>query len=548
MKKAKTYALAHKVLSTVIILACIGGGYGITRLVQSKNTEIRYISTTVEKGTLITTVTGSGQISAVRQVDIKSKASGDIVAIYVKTGQSVKAGDLLVRLDTTDAQKTVRDAQMSLENAQIALQKLQGPAYLAIPRNKQDAQDALDKAYTDALNTVSNVFLDFPTIMTGLNDILIGNTLTMSQWNIDWYANRILPYDTDALQYRNDAHAKYTTARPAYEAAFDTYKSVSRMSSHETIDSLINTTYAAAQSITDALKSANNLIQLYKDKLTEHGLKANSVADTHLSSLNGYISKATSAVSNIRSATSSIKSAQQSYQDVDLDIRSQELSIQQKQNALAEAKAALANYVVRTPIEGVVAKVNVTTIDSVNSGTAVATVMTNQKVAGLSLNEIDAAKVKLGQKVTLTFDAISDFTTAGSVIDLDIVGTVSQGVTSYTVKIGFDTQDERIKAGMTVSANIITNSKTDVLTVPSSAIKIQNDTSYVQVLENSIPVKKKVTTRLTNDTMTEIVSGLEEGDQVVTQTISTSASSKTSSPSSTNLSNNRSGMPPMMGI
>jgi HlyD family secretion protein len=111
------------------------------------------------------------------------------------------------------------------------------------------------------------------------------------------------------------------------------------------------------------------------------------------------------------------------------------------------------------------------------------------------------------------------------------VGTVSQGVVTYTVKIGFDTQDDRVKTAMSVSAAIITDIKQDVLLVPNAAVKKSNNEQYVEILENNIPRYQAVEVGLSNDTMTEITSGLKEGDKVITQTITgnTTSTAKTSS-------------------
>ena len=96
-------------------------------------------------------------------------------------------------------------------------------------------------------------------------------------------------------------------------------------------------------------------------------------------------------------------------------------------------------------------------------------------------------------------------------MEIDTIGTVSQGVVTYNVKIGFDTQDERVKPGMSVSTDIITDVRQDVLMVPNSAIK---SSSYVEALANGQPVREPVEIGLSNNTMTEIISGLNEGDKI----------------------------------
>jgi len=108
-------------------------------------------------------------------------------------------------------------------------------------------------------------------------------------------------------------------------------------------------------------------------------------------------------------------------------------------------------------------------------------------------------------------------------------------VVSYTVKLSLDTTDNRLKPGMTVDAEIIVDSKQDVLLVPNSALKSQNDSYYVELvapqeitnlanLKNpvalkQVPTRQSVKIGLADDTNTEIVSGLKEGDYVVIRTI-----------------------------
>ena len=169
---------------------------------------------------------------------------------------------------------------------------------------------------------------------------------------------------------------------------------------------------------------------------------------------------------------------------------------------------------------------------------------------------MDVAKIALGEKATLTFDAISDLTITGKVVQIDSLGTVSSGVVNYNVKISFDTGDIRVKPGMSVDAEIITNVKQDILTVPNSAIKTQGNASYVQMFDTALPAptagvqgsvslvpprNQTVQIGVSDDTSTEIVSGLNEGDQVVTKTITSTTATTTSAPSLLNAVGGRGG-------
>jgi RND family efflux transporter MFP subunit len=169
--------------------------------------------------------------------------------------------------------------------------------------------------------------------------------------------------------------------------------------------------------------------------------------------------------------------------------------------------------------------------------------------AQVQVNEVDVANVSIGQKVMMKMDALNNFETTGIVEKMDSLGTLTSGVVTYNVTIDFDSLDPRIKPEMSVSASIITDVKQDVLTVPSSAVKIQNGTNYIEVLNGATPEQKNVVVGVSNSTDTEIVSGIKAGDKVVTQTINSSSTSSagTSSTSRTGSSSGGLRLPSLGG-
>ena len=165
---------------------------------------------------------------------------------------------------------------------------------------------------------------------------------------------------------------------------------------------------------------------------------------------------------DLASASAEVKEREASLQKLQmgpdpLDLRTQQLSVQQRKDALLDAQEKLGDYTIRAPFAGILAKITIKKGDPATSGTIMATLITPQRTATVSLNEVDAAQLQVGQKATLTFDAIPDVSIAGEVAEIDALGTVSQGVVTYAVKILFDTQDIRVKPGMSTSAAIITN-------------------------------------------------------------------------------------------
>ena len=558
---------SHRIIFGLIVIVVVIAGYHGYQKLAVAPAETRYALAIVEKGALISSVSGSGQVAVSNQVELKPRASGDILYLNVKQGQKVKSGALIAQINAKDALKSVRDAQSNLASAELAMTKLKQPAdtltitqaensLAGAQESKTNAETDLVKDYEDGFNTVANAFLELPAIVSGLDTVLNGNAFSNTQANLNYYSDAVYGYDTAILNYKNDAAAAFDLADTEYEKTFADYKTTNRSSDTTAVDALIEETYTTAKEIAEAIKSANNFIQFYKDKLIERKLSPAATADTHLTTLNGYTSKINSHLSALLSAKNAITADQQtivsstrtinektqSLADLKagadtLDIESQQLAIKQKQNALQDAKEKLADYSVRAPFAGIIASVDVAKGDTVSSGTAIATIITEQKIAEISLNEVDAAKVKVGQKATLTFDALDELTLTGEVIYIDALGAISQGVVSYTVKINFDTQDDRIKPNMSVSTAIITETKTDVLLVPNAAVKFANDSYYVEMPGETIsekgvanvvltaPIEQRpVEIGLANDSLTEIISGLSTGEIVISRTIAAGGS------------------------
>jgi HlyD family secretion protein len=524
----------------------VAGGYFNYRTSKNKEEGIRYVLAAVTKDTLIISVSGSGQVASLDELEIQPKASGDITYIGIENGQSVKAGALLAQLDTTDIEKTISDAEISLQQAKTSLDKMEGITTQegTLRGTKEKAQYDLKKAYEDGFNNVSDVFLDLPSLMSGLQDIIFSSNFNPVQENVDYYAG-VVSYDDKVLQYKEDAVNKYKIARESYDQNFQDYKSASRFSENAEIEALIDQTYETTKNIAEAVKSINNLIQFYQDQLIERDIKPQTLSNTHLTTLNGYTGTTNSFLLTLLSIKNSIQSDKETIIEADFDIKDQEIKVAQAEYTLNEDKKKLADYSIYAPFDGVITSLDVRKGDSVSSGTALATIITKQKIAEISLNEVDAADVKVGQKTTLTFDALEDVSITGKVLSVDALGEVSQGVVSYGVKISFDTQNERIKPGMSVTADIITDVKQDALTLPNSAIKSQEDSKYIEFVEASDDVKQKllasvsgvslsnppqkqsVEIGISNDLSTEIVSGLKEGDIVVVSTVSQSKTQTT---------------------
>jgi HlyD family secretion protein len=287
------------------------------------------------------------------------------------------------------------------------------------------------------------------------------------------------------------------------------------------------------------LRSINNLIEIYKYILSDKLGTYNPIADTHFSTLNGYTSKTNSHLLTLLSAKNSIdvnKDAiissdraievrELSLEKIkegatDLEVRIKQLAVEQKQADLDDAQETLANYSIRSPFSGNISVVNVSEEDMVNVNAIMGSIITHEKIATIILNEVDIANVKVGQEANITFDALDDFTVKGEVYEVDTIGTANQGVVSYGVKIYFNTDNESVKPGMSISASLIIQSVSDVLVIPISAVKVMDEKSFVSVMNDDGTIERKIIEiGITDDYLIEVKNGLEIGDKIVTSTV-----------------------------
>ena len=215
-----------------------------------------------------------------------------------------------------------------------------------------------------------------------------------------------------------------------------------------------------------------------------------------------------------------------------------------QQKAIEQARLSLnstwyayqqASPIIYSPISGTVSGLSLQPGSVINSQSSSNTSATTNKIANvrtdamptiaINVTEIDVTKIKVGDKSTITFDAFPDKTFTGKVVSIDLIGMTSSGVTTYPTVILLDTKSNIILPNMAVSASIITNIKNNVLLIPVSAVTTQNETSTVQVMKKGKPQTVNVETGLSSEDQIEIVSGLREGDTVVTATTQTRTTS-----------------------
>ncbi len=354
-----------------------------------------------------TAVIGTGQVSALSHVSIAPIITGQIAAVSVQEGQKVKKGQVLFSYDTADAKKSLRDAEVNVQNAAVNLR--------AVIAQNQSLQDdlalAVKSSYQDLLNSTIE-------------------TLPVA-----------VPIDLPAPTITGN----YTLGKPG-DIIITAYASINGISF--TTSGLVTATGTVRAGAPEPLDSSGLFITFAAVDPLLTGTKwvihiPNLKASNYLANYNKYQSTLRDVQKNTSTGSASA-----------VALQAAQVTLQQSQNQLLDAQKTLNDTTITAPFDGIVTTMSVAPGQFSSTGSELATMASNKQDAMVLINENDIAKVKVGQKATLKFDAIDGLTLTGQVSEIDTAGTTSQGTTSYGVKISFLTQDPRVKIGMSTTATI----------------------------------------------------------------------------------------------
>lgn len=445
----------HKIFTAVLIATLIVGGYFLYIHFNQSEVAVSYQTDLVRSGNIKKIVSTTGQVSAIKQVNVSAKVAGEITRIDIEENQEIQAGQALFQLDTTDINRQITDAQLDVDKAELSLEQTKAGA----------DESQLFKAYND---------------LQQAKDDLTQLKLRLEQQMESAVASKVAAEKKMAeLAEGTPDYEKYATQR----------------------DTAANTIEELQISIPIQIHQAENNITLKQNALND-----------------------------LRAGPD------------DLDVRTQEMALEKAQNQLDQLLEQKADYTIKANFDGLITDINAEVGDTVTAGSsgsasnsstnALAILLTNDKKATVVVNEVDVPELAVGQEAEVTFDAIPDLTIKGQVAKIDKIGTVEQGVVSHNVDITFLDQDDRINISMTANVEIITASAENVLIISSSAIKKSGSKYFVDKYVGDTIESVEVKTGLTDGINTEITSGLNQGDEVVTKEITATSNSNSSSGSS----------------
>jgi HlyD family secretion protein len=199
-------------------------------------------------------------------------------------------------------------------------------------------------------------------------------------------------------------------------------------------------------------------------------------------------------------------------------IATAEAQVEQAKVALDSARLAMERAILRAPIGGVVARVEVEVGESVGPQTPVMTLTGDRQFRiEADVDEADIGWMAIGQEVAIDFDAFPGNTLRGRVVAIAPLASVDVGIVSYRVTIESEPTDLPLRGGMTANTKIVRDQREDVLLVPNLAISIDPESGNKTVARQTATGVQlvEIGTGLSDDLYSEVTAGLEEGDVLI---------------------------------
>ena len=200
----------------------------------------------------------------------------------------------------------------------------------------------------------------------------------------------------------------------------------------------------------------------------------------------------------------------------DLATVAAEAQVEQARASVSSAQIQLNNVTVVSPISGVVSAkdVKVGEIASSQSG-SVTVIDSSSMIAEISVPDIIISKLKVGQTVPVSINAMKDKSVSG-VIDI-ISPDANSKDNSYLVKVKIDNSQNNLIAGMFIKISLPAENKKNILIVPNESIRIENNVNYLYVVTDGVVKKMAVTVGISNSKNTEVTGNITEGMDVITE-------------------------------
>lgn len=474
---------------------------------KAASRDVTYAETTPIRQDVSNSLSGTGTLNPANTYTVKSLVDGKILTGGFEEGDKVEEGDVLYTIDSSDASTNLEKASIALQQAQRSYDKTVDLQYvraevdgtvssLKVAKGDQVASGQEVAVIRDSSKMLLNLLFpaaDAANFSVGQSaDVMLDGTFETLKGTItaitgtDELSTGNLLVRTVTIRVNNAGGL--TTAQAATASVNGVSSIASATFAYQAERTLTAQAGGTVSAINvqegDAVSKGDILIELTGDDLTE----------------------------SIQSASESLRSA--------------EISMQNQQDNMS-------NYTITSPISGTIIEKDAKQGDALTSGSTLCVIYDLSYLEMvINVDELQIGALSVGQKVQITADAVADKTYVGTVTRVSMKGSSSGGTTTYPITIRIDDTDG-LRPGMNANAEIVVAEANNALVVPNAAVirggyvlvSKKSPSAANAVEDMDAPegyVYVKVETGVSDDSYTEIKSGLQEDDTVAYDTSSVS--------------------------
>lgn len=496
-----SFLKSHFIFLLAAIALIVVGGYWLW---GRSNNESKEEVVSVTRGILIQEVSVTGRVQSAESVSLAFERSGRVASVAVDVGGRVFLGQILASLYRDDLSASLADAEANVKKEEAKLAELKRgtrPEELAVQEVKVvDARQALFDVIQDSYRKADDA-------VRHKVDQFIDNPRSLAP-------HFIVTIPDGSLR------SSLENERALREESLVAWSAI--LANLSVSDNLFTEAFRARTALSE--------IRAFLDRVASALASAVPSSSISQTTINGYRTDVTIARTNVNAAISSLASAES-----DLAVKTRELAfkragtapeqivaqeaaLEQANAKVASAQAELAKTRITSPMHGIVTEKNAKVGEIVSAQTSMFSLISDS-VFEIEANvpEVDIAKVKSGNMARVTLDAYgSEVVFRVRITRIDPMETIVDGVATYRVAFQFDTEDSRIKSGMTANIDIETAKKEDALLLPQRAMFRKNGDMVVRIRDAFGIREVLVKTGLRgSDGMVEILEGLQEGDTAV---------------------------------
>lgn len=432
-------------------------------------------------------VTVSGKVVPVDDADLSFEISGKVESVNVREGDKVSVGSVLASLEASDVRADLLKAEADLIAEKAKLDELKSTETLNVSE--------VGSAEQGLIREMKNAFTISDDAIRNKTDQFFSDTNTGRPQILFYFGDYYLKEEINKERKEIELLLR-EWSDSSQELDVDNYDV-------EDI-SLTKSNLEAVRNFLELVSSAVN--------------KFEPVGSVTSSDISGYKSDTASARTNVNNALSSLIDAEENLRSTVSKIPYQEALVKSAEATVASKKASLIKMSIRAPFSGTVSVREIDPGEIVSVNQKAFTLISSGNVeVETYMPEIYISGIKVGNTAKITLDAYGeDVSFDGLVSYIDPAATEKDGVTSYKLKIQFNSTDERIRSGMTARADISAEVQKQSLIIPKKAVYSRNGEKFIIIKQSDNSEKERlVSVGEEQDEFIEITSGISVGEIVV---------------------------------